>query len=128
MVPLGMIVFGSKVDAYGPKKFVFLGGILFGIGMVLTGFATSIPLLYATYGSVLGLGIGAAYGATTSVAVKWFPDKKGLAGGLTAAGFGSVSLTENKFCWVLICKFNHKTPRYLEYFKCIVLVGVMQII
>lgn len=89
MVPVGMIIFGPKVDSQGPKKFVFLGGILFGLGMVLTGFATSIPILYATYGIILGLGIGAAYGAATSVAVKWFPDKKGLAGGLTAAGFGS---------------------------------------
>lgn len=88
MVPLGMILFGPKVDKLGPKKFVFLGGLLFGTGMFLTGFATSIPILYLTYGILLGLGIGSAYGAATSVAVKWFPDKKGLAGGLTAAGFG----------------------------------------
>ncbi len=84
-----MIIFGPKVDAQGPKKFVFLGGILFGLGLFLTGFASSIPMLYLTYGVLLGLGIGSAYGAATSVAVKWFPDKKGLAGGLTAAGFGS---------------------------------------
>ena len=88
MVPIGMIIFGPKVDSLGPKKFVFLGGILFGAGMFATGFATSLPVLYLTYGVVLGLGIGSAYGASTSVATKWFPDKKGLAGGLTAAGFG----------------------------------------
>ncbi|MGT2666489.1 L-lactate MFS transporter [Streptococcus rifensis] len=88
MVPVGMIIFGPKVDQMGPKKFVFLGGLLFGSGMFLTGFATTIPVLYLTYGVLLGLGIGSAYGAATSVAVKWFPDKKGLAGGLTAAGFG----------------------------------------
>ena len=88
MVPVGMIIFGPKVDSAGPKKFVFLGGILFGAGMFATGFATSLPVLYLTYGVVLGLGIGSAYGASTSVATKWFPDKKGLAGGLTAAGFG----------------------------------------
>ena len=88
MVPIGMILFGPKVDSLGPRKFVFLGGILFGAGMFATGFATSLPVLYLTYGVVLGLGIGSAYGASTSVATKWFPDKKGLAGGLTAAGFG----------------------------------------
>lgn len=88
MVPIGMILFGPKVDALGPKKFVFLGGLLFGAGMFATGFASSLPVLYLTYGVVLGLGIGSAYGASTSVATKWFPDKKGLAGGLTAAGFG----------------------------------------
>ena len=85
---LVMIIFGPKVDSAGPKKFVFLGGILFGAGMFATGFATTLPVLYLTYGVVLGLGIGSAYGASTSVATKWFPDKKGLAGGLTAAGFG----------------------------------------
>jgi OFA family oxalate/formate antiporter-like MFS transporter len=88
MVPVGMIIFGPKVDRQGPKKFVFLGGTLFGLGMFLTGFAKTLPILYLTYGLILGLGIGAAYGAATSVAVKWFPDRKGLAGGLTAAGFG----------------------------------------
>ena len=76
MVPVGMIIFGPKVDSAGPKKFVFLGGILFGAGMFATGFATSLPVLYLTYGVVLGLGIGSAYGASTSVATKWFPDKK----------------------------------------------------
>lgn len=88
MVPVGMIIFGPKIDKDGPKKFVFLGGILFGLGMFLTGYATTLPILYITYGLILGLGIGSAYGAATSVAVKWFPDRKGLAGGLTAAGFG----------------------------------------
>ena len=45
-------------------------------------------VLYLMYGVILGLGIGSAYGASTSVATKWFSDKKGLAGGLTAVGFG----------------------------------------
>lgn len=88
MVPIGMIIFGPKLDQKGPRPFVLLGGILFGLGMFLTGFVNSIPMLYITYGLILGLGIGSAYGAATSVASKWFPDKKGLAGGLTAAGFG----------------------------------------
>lgn len=88
MVPLGMIIFGPKLDELGPRRFVFIGGILFGVGMFLTGFVNSVFMLYITYGLILGLGIGAAYGASTSVATKWFPDKKGLAGGLTAAGFG----------------------------------------
>lgn len=89
MVPFAMIFFGPKIDAHGPKKYVLLSGILFGSGMFLTGFANSIPFLYVTYGIIAGLGIGTGYGAATSVAVKWFPDKKGLAGGLAVAGFGS---------------------------------------
>lgn len=92
MVPVGMIICGPIIDKHGGKKIVLLSGLLFGIGMFATGFATSIPMLYLTYGLILGLGIGAGYGTATSLTVKWFPDKKGLAGGLTAAGFGSGSI------------------------------------
>lgn len=89
MVPLGMIICGPIVDKHGGKKVVLAAGLLFGLGMFLTGFANSIIMLYLTYGLILGLGIGAGYGTATALTVKWFPDKKGLAGGLTAAGFGS---------------------------------------
>ncbi|MGP6139508.1 L-lactate MFS transporter [Jeotgalibaca sp. A127] len=89
MVPVAMIICGPIVDKYGGKKVVLVSGILFGLGMFLTSYANSIIMLYLTYGIILGLGIGAGYGTATALTVKWFPDKKGLAGGLTAAGFGS---------------------------------------
>lgn len=89
MVPIAMIIFGPRQDKEGPKKITFAGGIMFGVGMLLTGFTKSLTSLYVTYGLILGFGIGMAYGCTTATTVKWFPDKKGLAGGLTAAGFGS---------------------------------------
>ncbi len=89
MVPVGMIICGPIVDKHGGKKVVLAAGLLYGLGMFLTGFANSIIMLYLTYGVILGLGIGAGYGTATALTVKWFPDKKGLAGGLTAAGFGS---------------------------------------
>lgn len=92
MVPVAMIIFGPKVDKIGGKKIVFLSGLLFGLGMIATGFITSQSLLYVTYGLITGFGIGTGYGTATATSVKWFPDKKGLAGGLTAAGFGSGSL------------------------------------
>lgn len=89
MVPIAMIICGPIVDKYGGQKIVLVSGVLFGLGMFATGFANSIMMLYITYGLILGLGIGAGYGTATALTVKWFPDKKGLAGGLTAAGFGS---------------------------------------
>lgn len=92
MVPIAMIIFGPKVDKIGGKKIVFLSGLLFGLGMIATGFIKSQSLLYVTYGLITGFGIGTGYGTATATSVKWFPDKKGLAGGLTAAGFGSGSL------------------------------------
>ena len=88
MVPVAMIISGPIVDKYGGRLVVLISGILFGLGMFATGYVTSIPALYLTYGLILGLGIGAGYGTATALTVKWFPDKKGLAGGLTAAGFG----------------------------------------
>ncbi|NLW52455.1 MAG: OFA family MFS transporter [Tissierellia bacterium] len=92
MVPVAMIIFGPVVDKNGGKKVTLLAGLLFGAGMLLTGFITSEVLLYVTYGLITGFGIGTGYGAATATTVKWFPDKKGLAGGLTAAGFGSGAL------------------------------------
>ncbi|WP_022819343.1 L-lactate MFS transporter [Fusobacterium russii] len=89
MVPIGMIIFGKIQDEKGPKWVTFGGGLMFGLGMILTSFTKSLFMLYLSYGLILGFGIGMAYGCTTSTTVKWFPDKKGLAGGLTAAGFGS---------------------------------------
>ncbi|MGP1458661.1 MAG: L-lactate MFS transporter [Treponema sp.] len=106
MVPIAMILFGPIVDKNGPKKVVFLGGILFGLGMILTGFAKNIGMLYVTYGVILGFGIGTGYGTATAAAVKWFPDKKGLAGGLTAAGFGFGAIVLAPIATALIAKFG----------------------
>lgn len=88
MVPIAMIIFGPRQDKEGPRKITFIGGLLFGLGMILTGFVNNIILLYLTYGLILGFGIGMGYGCTTATTVKWFPDRKGFAGGLIAAGFG----------------------------------------
>lgn len=89
MVPISMIIFGKIQDEKGPKWVSFGGGLMFGLGMIMTSFTQNLTMLYISYGLVLGFAIGMAYGCTTSTTVKWFPDKKGLAGGLTAAGFGS---------------------------------------
>lgn len=125
MVPVAMTIFGPVIDRQGPKKVVFLAGILFGSGMILTGFfAHSIPVLYVTYGIILGLGIGAGYGAATSTTVKWFPDKKGLAGGLTAAGFGSGAVFLGPIITSLINGVGiYNTFIYLGFVLLLVIVG-----
>lgn len=114
MVPIGMMVFGPLQDKHGPKWITFLGGLLFGAGMILTSFIDNIIMLYVSYGLILGFGIGAAYGCTTATTVKWFPDKKGLAGGLTAAGFGSGALVFAPLARTLITNVGVQlTFRYL---------------
>ncbi|TCR70146.1 oxalate/formate MFS antiporter [Bosea sp. BK604] len=81
---------GWFVDQYGPRVVVIFGGVLCGIGWVINGFAESLNALYL--GQVIaGVGAGAVYGTCVANALKWFPDKRGLAAGITAAGFGAGS-------------------------------------
>ncbi len=81
---------GWFVDRYGPRIVILLGGILCGVGWVLNSQATT-PGGYYLGMIVAGLGAGAVYGTCVGNALKWFPDKRGLASGLTAAGFGAGS-------------------------------------
>jgi MFS transporter, OFA family, oxalate/formate antiporter len=72
----------------GPKIVVSIGGILVAIGWVLNSYAESLTVLYL--GAVIsGVGGGAIYATSVGMAVKWFPDRRGLAVGLTAAGYGA---------------------------------------
>ena len=90
--PITMIGGGFINDRIGAKWVIFIGGIMFGLGMALSGRVNSLSMLIVTYGLLVGLGIGLVYGATVSNSVKFFPDKKGLAGGLTTAFYGMSSI------------------------------------
>jgi OFA family oxalate/formate antiporter-like MFS transporter len=81
---------GWLVDKFGPRLLVILGGILAGLGWVGSGKAESLTALYLSY-AVAGIGAGIVYGTAVGSAMKWFPDHRGLAAGLTAAGFGAGS-------------------------------------
>src|SRR5713226_1199226 len=81
---------GWFVDRFGPKLVVLIGGILVGIAWVLNAIADSLTLLYIA-AAIGGIGAGAVYGTCIGNALKWFPDRRGLAAGLTAAGFGAGS-------------------------------------
>ncbi|MBP0583474.1 oxalate/formate MFS antiporter [Labrys sp. LIt4] len=81
---------GWFVDKYGPKLVVVFGGALCAVGWVINSYATSLSLFYL--GQIIaGIGAGAVYGTCVGNALKWFPDKRGLAAGITAAGFGAGS-------------------------------------
>jgi len=81
---------GWFVDKYGPRIVVFFGGLLCGIAWVMNSYADSLTLLYAA-AAIGGIGAGAVYGTCVGNALKWFPDRRGLAAGLTAMGFGAGS-------------------------------------
>ncbi len=79
---------GWAVDKFGPRPVIAFGAILGGMGWVINSYADSLTMLYA--GAVIsGIGAGCVYGTCVGNALKWFPDKRGLAAGLTAAGFGA---------------------------------------
>jgi MFS transporter, OFA family, oxalate/formate antiporter len=85
-------VAGYFLDKFGIRNLMLVGSMLIFLGWVLGGtVATSIFHLYIFYGAFAGTGCGIIYIATVANAVKWFPDKRGLAAGLTAAGFGGGS-------------------------------------
>ena len=83
---------GKYIDQYGPRNVVIIGGFLTGFGWLLASFASSVPMLYVMYGIVGGVGVGIAYGVPISVSARWFPDRRGLAVGLTVMGFGGSAL------------------------------------
>ncbi|MBD5654220.1 MAG: oxalate/formate MFS antiporter [Candidatus Eremiobacteraeota bacterium] len=84
LVPLN----GWLVDRFGPRPFVALAGVLVGASWLIFAHAQTLQMLYL--GSILaGIGAGCVYGTMVGSAVKWFPDNRGLAVGLTAAGFGA---------------------------------------
>jgi OFA family oxalate/formate antiporter-like MFS transporter len=81
---------GYLVDRFGPRIVVLVGGILCGIAWMMNAYADSLGFLYFA-AAIAGLGAGAVYGTCVGNALKWFPDRRGLAAGLTAAGFGAGS-------------------------------------
>ena len=84
---------GWFVDRYGPRLVILIGGILCGIGWWMTSRATTLGGIDGYYSAMIicGIGAGGVYGTCVGNALKWFPDKRGLAAGITAAGFGAGS-------------------------------------
>jgi OFA family oxalate/formate antiporter-like MFS transporter len=76
------------VDKYGPRIVVMFGGVMIALAWILNSYADSLALLYAA-AIIAGIGAGAVYGTCVGNALKWFPDRRGLAAGATAAGFGA---------------------------------------
>jgi MFS transporter, OFA family, oxalate/formate antiporter len=79
---------GWFVDRFGPRAMVALGGVFVACAWTLNSFASSLWELYIG-AALCGIGAGAVYGTCVGNALKWFPDLRGLAAGLTAAGFGA---------------------------------------
>jgi OFA family oxalate/formate antiporter-like MFS transporter len=79
---------GWLVDKFGPRPVIAGGAVLAAVGWIMNSYATSLTELYAA-AVIAGVGAGCVYGTCVGNALKWFPDKRGLAAGFTAAGFGA---------------------------------------
>jgi OFA family oxalate/formate antiporter-like MFS transporter len=78
---------GWLIDKLGPRGFISAAGLLCGLGWAGLGFAKSLPMLYGLY-CMAGMGAAFVYSGSIGSALKWFKDRRGLASGLMAAGFG----------------------------------------
>jgi OFA family oxalate/formate antiporter-like MFS transporter len=78
---------GWLVDRLGPRWFITAAGLLCGLGWAGMGYVTSLPMLYTSY-CAAGMGAAFVYSCSIGSALKWFKDRRGLAAGIMAAGFG----------------------------------------
>ncbi len=83
---------GWLVEKFGPKLLVAAGAALSGLGWVLSAKATSLTMLYVTYGGLCGIGTGIVYIGIVGLMARWFPDRRGFAIGMVAAGYGMGAL------------------------------------
>ena len=100
---------GMLVDKKGPRFVATIGGILFGIGTLVAGYADqvgNIALLYLGFGVIAALGNGFGYVTPIATLIRWFPDKRGLVTGLAVMGFGAGAFFMGKIAPGMIAAFR----------------------
>jgi len=100
---------GTLVDKKGPRFVATIGGILFGIGTLVAGYADqtgSIVLLYVGFGVIAALGNGFGYVTPIATLIRWFPDKRGLVTGLAVMGFGAGAFFMGKIAPGMIAAYK----------------------
>lgn len=124
-----MMVLGGRLqDRYGPRLVVTIGGILSGLGMIISSQTTSPWVFTFSFGLVLGTGIGFVYASGTPAAVKWFSSKKtGMISGMVVAGFGMGSVWVAPLSKSLMANYGiQNTLLWLGIGMLIVIVGFAQ--
>jgi OFA family oxalate/formate antiporter-like MFS transporter len=104
---------GMLVDKKGPRFVATIGGILFGIGTLVAGYADqtgNIILLYLGFGVIAALGNGFGYVTPIATLIRWFPDKRGLVTGLAVMGFGAGAFFMGKIAPPMIASFKQVDP------------------
>ena len=99
---------GWFIDRLGPRGFITVAGLLCGVGWAGMGYATSLPMLYALY-CMAGIGAAFVYSGSIGSALKWFKDRRGLASGIMAAGFGGGTALFIPIISSLLATRGHRT-------------------
>lgn len=100
---------GKFQDKFGPKLVATIGGLLYGIGLMLSSTATSIIQLYVYYGIIAGIGVGFVYVCPLTTCVKWFPERKGSITGIAVGAFGLGSLIFKSIIEFLLASYGVST-------------------
>ncbi|HME26149.1 MAG TPA: oxalate/formate MFS antiporter [Acetobacteraceae bacterium] len=100
---------GYLVDRFGPRRLIALGAVLTGLSWVLAAQVNSLLMLYLTYGVIGGLGTGIVYIGVVGQMVRWFPDRRGFAAGVVAAGYGMGAIVTTFPIANLLASAGHRT-------------------
>ncbi|WP_217538430.1 L-lactate MFS transporter [Vibrio metschnikovii] len=107
---VSLLIAGVLQDKMGPRNILILGTSLTGLGMIASGFVSSVTMLNITFGIIAGAGIGFGYACLSPSAMKWFhPSKKGMVNGLIAAGFGLAAIYLAPLTSALITHYGIQT-------------------
>jgi MFS transporter, OFA family, oxalate/formate antiporter len=115
---------GLLVDRFGPRALLSVGGALTGLSWVLAARATTLAGLYLTYGLLGGIGTGIVYVGVIGHMVQWFPDRRGFATGVVAAGYGMGALLTTFPIAELLKESGHQQA-LVRYGWIFVAVGVL---
>ena len=117
---------GWLIDRLGPRGFISAAGLLCGLGWAGMGYATTLPMLYALY-CAAGIGAAFVYSGSIGSALKWFKDRRGLASGIMAAGFGGgTALFIPVISWLIGTRGYESAFLATGLFQGLVIVGVAQ--
>ena len=106
---------GYLVDRFGPRRLIAIGAVLTGLSWVLAAQAGSLAMLYLTYGVIGGLGTGIVYVGVVGQMVGWFPDRRGFAAGVVAAGYGMGAIVTTFPIATSLASSGYRRPRCIEF-------------
>jgi MFS transporter, OFA family, oxalate/formate antiporter len=118
---------GFLIERFGPKRLLAIGAVITGLSWIVAAGATNLIELYLSYGLLGGIGTGIIYIGVVGLMVKWFPDKRGLATGVVAAGYGmGAMLTTFPISWSLAASGMERTlVTYGAAFGLVALVSAL---